>query len=142
MQNPFLVWGGFRVVLLFLHHALQRVLVFARKIHHLRDLGLGNFISEHAALTDPVMMDVEHDLGGGLDVLLEEFLQDVNDKLHRSVVVVQNQDAVQIGALGFGLDLRDDGSGRTAGPPAPLLIIAHASSRYSDCGGWRGTGGS
>jgi len=129
-------------VLLFFHHALQRVLVFARKIHHLRDLGLGDLISEHAALTDPVVMDVKHDLGGGLDVLVEEFLQDVNDKLHRSVVVVQNQDAIQIGALGFGLDLRDDGSGRAAGTPAALLIIAHSSSRYSDCGGSRGTGGS
>ena len=70
--------------------------MLARKIHHLRHFGLGDLIGEHAALADPVMMDVQHDLGGGLDILLEELLQHVNDEFHRRVIVVQNQDAVEM----------------------------------------------
>ena len=42
--------------LLFFHHALQGVLVLARKIHHLGHLGFGDLISEYAALPDSMMM--------------------------------------------------------------------------------------
>ena len=63
-----------REKLLLFHHALQGVLVLAREVHHLRYLGLGDFIGENAALADPMMMNVQHDLGRGLDILLEEFL--------------------------------------------------------------------
>jgi hypothetical protein len=61
-------------MLLLFHHALQGMLVLARKIHHLCHLGLGDLVGEHPALPDPMMMDVEHDLGGGFNVLLEELL--------------------------------------------------------------------
>src|SRR3954466_9683420 len=74
--------------LLLFHNALQRMLVLAREIHHLRYLGLGDFIGKHAALPDPMMMDVEHDLGGGFSILLEELLKHVNDEFHRCVIVV------------------------------------------------------
>ena len=77
MQNPFpfwRIWRGDRLLFLF-HHALQGMLVLARKIHHLRHLGLGDLVGKNAALANSVMMDVEHDLGRGFDVLLEELLQ-------------------------------------------------------------------
>src|SRR5882757_5308571 len=48
------------------HHALQGMLMLACEIHHLRHLGLGNLIGEHAAFPDSMMMDVEHDLGRSL----------------------------------------------------------------------------
>jgi hypothetical protein len=123
--------------LLFFHDALQGVLVLARKIHHLGHLGLGDFVGEHPALPDSVMMDVEHDLGRGFDVLLEEFLQHVNDKFHRRVVVVQDQDPIEVRALCLWLDLGDDGCGRAAaGSPGTVFIIAHSGSRCR--GGGRG----
>src|ERR1041385_6813847 len=89
--RPVPFWRADRgVTSLLFHHALQGMLVLACKIHHLRHLGLGDLVGEHAALPDSVMMDVEHDLGRGFDVLLEEFFQDMNDEFHRRVVVVQD----------------------------------------------------
>jgi len=105
------------------------MLVLPCKIHHLRDFGLCDFIGEHAALPDPVMMDVEHDLGGRFGVLLEELLQHVNDEFHRRVVVVQNQDTVKVWTLGLRLDLGDDRGRRAAGPGIAVLVIAHSGSR-------------
>jgi len=112
--------------------------VLARKVHHLRHLGFGDFVGEHAALADPMMMDVQHDLGRGLDVLLEELLQDVNHELHRRVIVVQNQHAIEIWTLGLRLDLGDDGSRRTAGASGAVFVIAHSGRgcREHGRGGW------
>src|SRR5580693_4410579 len=42
---------------LLLHHALQRMLVFARKVHHLRHLGFRDLVRKYAAFADAVMMD-------------------------------------------------------------------------------------
>lgn len=89
--------------------------MLAGKIHHLRHLGLGNLVSVHAAFTDPVMMNVQHDLRRRLHILLEETLQHVNDEFHRRVIVVEDQHAIEARALRPRLDLRDDGS---AGRPA------------------------
>src|SRR5437764_13368443 len=118
------------------------MLVLAREVHHLRHLGLGDFIGEHAALANPMVMNVQHDLGGGLDVLLEEPFQDENDELHRSIVVIQDQDAIKIRALGLWLDLGDDGSSRTAGASGAVFVIAHSGRRGRERGrkGWVGSG--
>src|ERR1700754_1388140 len=63
MQDLFRLWRRRRKYeLLFFHHALQGVLVLAREIHHLRHLGLGDLVGEYAALSNTVMVDVEHDL--------------------------------------------------------------------------------
>src|SRR5882757_9574845 len=115
-----------RARLLLFHHALQGMLVLACKIHHLRYLRLGDLVGEYSALPDSVVMNVEHDLGRGFDVLLEELLQNVNDKFHRRVIVVQNQDPIEIRALCLRLDLGDDGCGRTAAAPGAVLIVAHS----------------
>ena len=131
MQDPFRFLAGrelSRGYFFSITHC-SGMLVLACKIHHLRHLGLGDLIGEHAALPDPVMMDVEHDLGRGFDVLLEELLQHVNDELHRRVVVVQDQDAIEVRALGLRLDLGDDRRRRTAASPHAVLVIAHSGSR-------------
>jgi hypothetical protein len=66
--------GDNDVKLLLFHHALQRMLMFAREIHHLRDFGLRDLVSEHATFADAVMMNMQHDLGGRFHVLLKELL--------------------------------------------------------------------
>ncbi len=38
--------------LLLFHHTLERMLVFARKVHHLGDFGFGNLVCVDAALAD------------------------------------------------------------------------------------------
>ena len=110
------------------------MLVFARKIHHLRYLGLGDLVGEYSALPDSVVMNVEHDLGRGFNVLLEELLQNVNDKFHRRVIVVQNQDPIEIRTLCLRLDLGDDGCGRTAAAPGAIssLPIREADAARAD----------
>ncbi|MNL78135.1 hypothetical protein D3C87_2044570 [compost metagenome] len=50
--------------LLLFHHALQRMLVLACRIHHAGDLGLGHLVWIYAALTDPLLVNVQHDLHG------------------------------------------------------------------------------
>src|SRR6202035_5769165 len=105
------------------------MLVLARKIHHLRDLGLGDLIGKNATLPDSMMMNVQHDLGRRLDVLLEKLLQHVDDKLHRRVVVVQYQYAVEIWTFRLRLDFGDDGCGRTGGSSGAALVIAHSGNR-------------
>ena len=120
MQKPFrfaAAAGGS----LFFHHTLQWMLVLARKIHHLRHFRFGNFICEYAALPDAMMVNVKHDFRRGLEVLLKEFLQHMNDELHRCVVVIQNQDAVEIGPFGLRLDLGDTD---VAGPPVPPVRLS------------------
>jgi len=74
------------------------------------------------------MVDVQHDLGRSLDILLEKLLQYMNDEFHRRVIVVQYQDAVEIRPLCLRLDLGDDGRGRTTRPRGTVLIVAHAGS--------------
>jgi hypothetical protein len=101
------------------------MLVLACEIHHLRHLGLGNFIGEHAALPDPMMMDVEHDLGRRFRILLEKLLKHVNNELHRRVIVVQNQDPVKV--FGLTLVMTD-----VAGPPVPALRFSSLLIRRAE----------
>jgi hypothetical protein len=60
--------------LLLFHHALQRMLVFACRIHNSRDLGLGHFVWIYAALTHPLLVHVQHDLDGFFTRFVEDVL--------------------------------------------------------------------
>jgi len=64
----------------------------------------------------------------GLDVLLEKnFSSTRTTKLHRRVIVVQYQHAVEMGRFVFGFDLGDDRRRRPARPrPERFLVIAHS----------------
>jgi len=66
-------------------------LVLAREIHHLRHLGLGDLVGEDAALSDSMMMDVEHDLRRSLGILLEELFQHQNDEFHGTIILSQSK---------------------------------------------------
>src|SRR5207342_1311244 len=63
---------------LLLHDALQRMLMFAGKVHDLRHFGLRNLVGEYPAFTDPVLMDVHHDAMRRLVVLVEEAFKHMN----------------------------------------------------------------
>src|SRR3546814_4830226 len=107
-----------------LHDALERVLVATGKIHDLRHLGLGDLVGEHAADADAAAVDMEHDARGLLPALGEEPFEHVNDELHRSVIVVQHQNLVHRGLLGFRLVLNDD-----AGSLALITALMDATHR-------------
>ena len=99
----------------FSRRALERMLVLARVIHRLRHLGLGDLVGVDAAHTHALLMDVQHDLGRFFAVLLEDVLQDVDDELHRRVIVVQHQYLVHRRLLG-------PGPGERQRPAAALAI--------------------
>ncbi len=85
------------------------MLVLSRVVHDLRDFRLGDLVGEHAALAHAIVMHMQHDLRRLLRVLVEERLQDRDHELHRRVIVVQQQDAVHVRALGLSARARDDG---------------------------------
>jgi hypothetical protein len=73
---------------------------------------------------------MEHDACGAFAVLLEKPFQNMNDELHRRVVVVEDQDPVKTGFLGLGFGSRNDG-GTPAGTIAAAFPVLHAhNARY------------
>src|ERR1700676_2675809 len=86
--------------LLLFHDALQRMLVFAGKVHNLRHFGLRHLVGVDSAFPDPVLVHMHHDPVGGLLVLVEKPLQHVHHELHRSVVVVEQKHPVETWPLG------------------------------------------
>ena len=62
--------------LLLFHHTLQRMLVFAGKVHDLCDLGLGHLVGVDTALADSVLVYMHHDAGRLLPALVEEPFHD------------------------------------------------------------------
>src|SRR4051794_12406662 len=115
------------------------MLVFAGKVHDLRHLGLRNFVRKDPTFTYAVVMNMQHDLRRGLAVLVEKPLQHVHDELHRGVIVVENQHAIEAGLLGLRLGPGDDCVARRAIPgPAPTLVVrgtrTHVArfARFSD----------
>src|SRR3546814_18049628 len=63
------------------------LLVAPGEIDDLRHLGFRHLISIDAADAEAPPVDVKHDAGGFLAVLVEKRLQHVNDELHRCVIV-------------------------------------------------------
>ena len=73
-------------------------------------------------------MHVQHDLRRGFAVLVEKPLQNVNDELHRRVVVIQDQHAIEAGLLGLRLGARDDRvAGRVAAAAAPPAVVVRGA---------------
>ena len=60
-----------------------------REGRDLRNLGFGDLEREHAANTFAFGMDLQHNARGGRPIHTEDSFQDVDDELHRRVVVVQ-----------------------------------------------------
>ncbi len=84
----------------------------AGEFNDLGHLGLRHLEGEQAADPDPMPVDMQHHLDRLFAGLAEYLLQDVNDELHRGVVVVEQENLVEGGLLGLGARLGDDaGSG-------------------------------
>ncbi len=99
------------------------MLVLAGKIHDLANLGFGNFVSEYAALTDTVVMNMQHDTRRVVHILLKKTLQDMNDKLHRSIVIIEKQNAIEARLFGFRLRARDHNGTIIRSVPAVGLAL-------------------
>lgn len=98
--------------------------MFPCKVHYLRYFGFCDFICKNATLSDPVMMNMQHDLRRCFNVLLKEFLKNVNDEFHRRVVVVENQNPIEIRFLRLWLDFCNDRCAGTAASTA--IVLAHS----------------
>src|SRR5690606_23775977 len=71
----------------------------ACSVHNARDLGFGHLVWIDSTLTNPSLVNVVHDARCLLARLVEDLLEHEDDELHRSVVVVEQQDPVEIGTL-------------------------------------------
>src|SRR5690242_16231016 len=107
------------------------MLVPPGKFNDLRNLGFRDIVGENAADADAMAMDMEHDLDGALAALVEDLLQNVDDELHRRVVVVENEHLVEAWFLGLGARFRDDAGARVTVPrslaalPSPVTSVFH-----------------
>ena len=113
---------------LLLHDALQRMLMFAGKVHDLRHFGLGHLVGENPAFADPVLVHMHHDPMRRLLVLVEEPLEHMDHELHRRVVVVEQQDAIEVRPLGLRPRLGDDRRPR----PALVVLALAVVVRHAD----------
>ena len=93
----------------------------ARKFNDLRHFSLGNLECENSANTHTVPVDMQHDLDRVLAVLVEESLENVNNKLHRRVVVVEDEDLVEAGFLGLRARFCDQTG------PGSVTAVAHST---------------
>ena len=62
--------------------------MLASHVHDLRHLGLRDLVGIDAANAHAFVMHMQHDAGRVFPAFVEEPLQDENDELHRSIVVV------------------------------------------------------
>ena len=68
---------------------------------HLINLGGRHILGENATNAFSVEVNLQHDLRGGFAVFVEKFLNHDHDKLHRRVVIVEQNDLKHLRRLGF-----------------------------------------
>jgi hypothetical protein len=101
------------------------MLMLPGKVHNLAHLRFRYLVCEYPALADAVVMDMEHDAGGTFAIFLEKPLQDVDDEFHGSVVVIQDEHAVEIRLLGLRLRTCNDRGSAISVVPVPFAIVLH-----------------
>src|ERR1700733_3320967 len=106
------------------------MLVLPRQIHDLRHFCLSHFVGVHAAYPDPSAVHVQHDPSSLLTRLLKKAFENVNDKFHRRVVVVQHENLIHGWLPRFWPRLDDDPGIRALGIAVPTtpVAVAHLSS--------------
>jgi hypothetical protein len=85
------------------------MLVLPGEVHDLRHFRLSNLVSKNATFPDAILVDVQHDPGRILAVLVEEPFQHMHHELHRGVIIVQEKNAVKVRPFRARLGFRDDG---------------------------------
>jgi hypothetical protein len=113
------------MLLSLLKRALQRMAILFGEIHHLRHLGFRDFIGEDTAYPDALLVDMEHHLRRLIGVHLEKSLEDMHDKFHRRIVVVEQQHFI----LARLLSLWPGTRGETDAGRARIIMIILASHR-------------
>ena len=92
------------------------------KVQYLRDLCFGHFVSIDTAQPHALLV---HDARGLFPGTIEEMFQDVDDKLHRRVIVIQQKHTVERRLLGPYARLRGQTEIRPiiiASLPAPWWV--------------------
>src|SRR5579862_8662778 len=84
------------------------MLVLACEVHDLGHLGFGDLVGIDTALPYSMLMDMEHYVGRLLPAFLKKLLEHKNDELHGSVIVIQEQHAIQRRTFGAGACLGDN----------------------------------
>src|SRR5215469_11621502 len=99
------------------------MLVFAGKVHNLRHFSFGDLVRVNATFADTVLMYMHHDPVRRFMVLVEETLEDVDHELHRRVVVVEQQHAIEVRPLGLRPCLGNDrGPGRAVAFTLAIVV--------------------
>ena len=109
--------------LLFFHCALQWVTVLAREVYHLGHLRLSDFVCVDAANADALVVNMQHDLCGVLAAFVEKFFEDVDNKFHRCVIVVEKQHLIEAWFLCLGTCLGNETGAALAIPVIATLIV-------------------
>ena len=93
--------------------------MLAGKVHHQSDFRLSYFVGVDAAFADAILMNQQHNACRVLNRFVEEALQDMHHKLHRCVIVIQQQNAIEVRLLGPRARLRDHRNARGIIPLTP-----------------------
>ena len=96
----------------------------AREFNHLGNFSFGDLERKNAANAHTVAVDMQHHIDRFLAGLAENLFQDMDDELHRRVVVVQQQNFIKAGLLGLGTRFGDDAGSGVARPVLAVAVIA------------------
>lgn len=99
------------------------MLVLCSEIHDLGHFGFGHFICEYAAHADAFLVDMQHHAGRLIGIHREESLQHMDYKLHRRVVIVEQQYLILAGLLCFGAGARRKADAGTSGSTVFVVVI-------------------
>ena len=95
----------------------------ACEFNDLRHFGFCDIIGEYSADPDTMTVHVEHDFDRRFAAFVKNALEDVHDKLHRGVVVVQDEHLVETRLLGLRARFRDDADAGTV-PVAAIRSLS------------------
>ena len=98
----------------------------------INDLGYFCFrhlVGEDPALSDAVMMHMQHDSRRRFSILVEKALEYVDHEFHRRVVVIQDQDTIEARLLGLWLGARDNRAPRCSVPTTATATVIVRSAR-------------
>ena len=84
------------------------MLVLAGEVNNLCDFCFGYFVGIDTTNAYSLSVNMQHDLSRFFAVFAEKSLQNMDDELHRRVVVVEQQNLVHRRLLGFRAGLGDD----------------------------------
>jgi hypothetical protein len=103
--------------------AHERMLVVPRIRRYLCHLSLRDLIGEYPANSLTLGMDLQHDAGGGGPIQGEELFKNVDDKLHGSVIVIEQNHLVKGRLFDLGSGFFDDDAAIGTGG----MLIGHRS---------------